>query len=186
MLVRTWNKNQNKGKVSCYVSMSILLGEAASTSQGESQVSTWVALDFCLKNSRSLLHKLTQFQSLIFSSGVSIVACTETWFSPYVLIMTIFRKDRDGRGGGVLLAIKNFIPWSSLHCPDHLEVVSVLIENFTKTADGVVYCPPNSYSSYSNDLVSYLQSISNYDSIFIMGDFNAPGINWSSLCGNSP
>ena len=43
------------------------------------------------------------------------------------------------------------------------------------------------YSSYSNDLVSYLQSISNYyDSIIIMGGFNVPDINWSSLCGNSP
>ena len=61
------------------------------------------------------LHELTQFQSLVFSSGVSIVTCTETWLSPYVFdhgilspSFTIFRKDRDGSGGGVLLAIKNF------------------------------------------------------------------------------
>ena len=46
---------------------------------------------------------------------------------------TIFRKDRDGRGGGVLLAIKNFIPCSLLHSPDHLEVVSVAHLQFTGT-----------------------------------------------------
>ena len=73
-------------------------------------------MDFCLINSRSLLHKLIQFQSLVFSSGVAIVTCTETWLSPYVFdheilspSVTIFRKDRDGRGGRVLLPIKNFI-----------------------------------------------------------------------------
>ena len=84
------------------------------------------------------------------------------------------------------MAIKNFILCSSLHCPDHLEVVSVLVENFSRTVVCVVYGPPNCCSGYSNDIVSYLRSISNYDSIIIMGDFNVPDINWSSLCGNSP
>ena len=96
--------------------------------------------DFCPINSRSLLHKLTQFQSLVFSSGISIVACTKTWLSSYVFdhgilspSFTIFRKDRDRRGGGVLLAIKNFIPCSLLHSPDHVEVVSVGHLQFTST-----------------------------------------------------
>ena len=109
----------------CYVPMSISLGDATSNSQGRSLI-----------NSRSL-HELTQFQSLVFSS---IVTCTETWLSPYVFdheillpSFTIFRKDRDGRGGGVLLAIKNFIPCSLLHFPDHLEVLSVWHLQFTGT-----------------------------------------------------
>ena len=53
MLVQTWNKNQNKGKVSCCVLMSIPSGDAASNSQGESQVSAWLAPDFCLKLQKS-------------------------------------------------------------------------------------------------------------------------------------
>ena len=35
---------------------------------------------------------------------------------------------------------------------DSLEVISVLIENFSKTVVCVVYCPPNCCSNYSNDL----------------------------------
>ena len=90
--------------------MSIFLGDAASTLRRSLRCrpdQPWIVSNF-----RSLLNKLAQFQSLVFSSGVSIVACTETWLSPYVFdheillpSFTIFGKDGDVRGGGVLLAI---------------------------------------------------------------------------------
>ena len=79
---------------------------------------------------------------------------------------------------------------TSFYAPHYIALIIwrlfVLVENFSRTVVCVVYCPPNCCSGYSNDLVSYLRSISNYDSIIIMGDFNVPDINWSSLCGNSP
>ena len=121
--------------MSCYVPMSIFWVMQLLPLRGILRCQP----DILSQTYRSL-HELTQFQSLVFSSGVSIVTCTETWLSPYVFdhgilspSFTIFRKDRDGSGGGVLLAIKNFIPCSLLHSPDHLEVGSVGHLPFTGT-----------------------------------------------------
>ena len=71
----------------------------------------------CLWNSRSLVNKLTSFQSFVYSSKFNIFAITETWLSSSVFDneilpsgFTIFRRDHGSRGGGVMLAIKDKIP----------------------------------------------------------------------------
>ena len=68
-------------------------------------------------NTRSIVNKLTQFNSLIYYKDYDIIAITETWLSDNLLDQeiiptsyTIYRKDRSPRGGGVMLAVKNSIP----------------------------------------------------------------------------
>ena len=69
-----------------------------------------------LMNIRNLVNKLSNFQSFICSSDFSILCITETWLSKDIFDneiipsgYTIYRKDRDSRGGGVLLAVKDNI-----------------------------------------------------------------------------
>ena len=78
-------------------------------------------------NARSLMstHKLTEsetvcnlncFQDLVYSEQIDIVCVNETWIHGNIdnseilnSDYTIFRKDRETRGGGVLLAIIKLI-----------------------------------------------------------------------------
>ena len=85
-------------------------------------------------NTRSIVNKLAQFHSLIYSEDYDIIAITETWLSENVLDheiiptgYTIYRKDRSSRGGGVMLAVKNSIPSHALDTPTELETLCVQI-----------------------------------------------------------
>ena len=71
-----------------------------------------LGLKYCLFNARSLTNKLSTFQSYVYSNRLNIYCITETWltcngiFNNEILPTgyTIFRKDRDTHGGGVLIA----------------------------------------------------------------------------------
>ena len=91
-------------------------------------------LHICLMNTRSLVNKLSNFQSFICSSDFSTSCITETWLYKDVFDneiipngYTIYRKDRDSRGGGVLLAVKDNITSSQLSSPPNVEILTVLI-----------------------------------------------------------
>ena len=80
-----------------------------------------------------------------------IIGLTETWLTDAILDneilpinYSIYRADRDTRGGGVLLAVKNTIPSQRIESPKDLEVVSVLIGSNNPVKICVVYNPPNS------------------------------------------
>ena len=71
-------------------------------------------INICYFNARSLVNKLSRFQSLILSSNYDIVCVTETWLSESFFDQEIlppnyiiYRNDRKTRGGGVPIAIKN-------------------------------------------------------------------------------
>ena len=97
----------------------------------ESRISTANSRDSppkCLEfNARSLRNKVLDLQALLLVDIFYVVAITETWldsnFGDHELLMdgfNIFRKDRHiQRGGGVLLAVRNYLPCS---CRFDLEV----------------------------------------------------------------
>ena len=75
-------------------------------------------------NCRSLINKLSLFQSFVYSSDFTFICLTETWLSDHVSDgeilpngFVLYRKDRPTRGGGVLIAVKSAVPSSS--CPHH-------------------------------------------------------------------
>ena len=86
-------------------------------------------------NIRSLVNKLSIFQSYVYSSDFDVICLTETWLSESVfdqeilpINYNIYRKDRHSRGGGVLIAIKDTFPVSvlSLNLPKNSpEVIAV-------------------------------------------------------------
>ena len=166
--------------------------------QTNSSNSTNSVITCCYLNIRSIVHKLSLFQSYVYSSNFDVICLTETWLSESVFDQeilptnyNIYRKDRPSRGGGVLIATKSFIPVSVV-CSDQsnnaLEILTVRLNLSKPLTLSCVYIPPNPSDSYMYDLTSNLTHVvqSNLSTdIIITGDFNLPDINWDTLSTTS-
>jgi len=136
----------------------------------------------------SLAKNLPFFQSFIYASDLQIICLSETWLSEGITdheilpqAYTIYRKDRGTRGGGVLLAISSNLPSRQIPSPENLEVVlyvslfllMILISPF-------VWCmhPQMLLPSITPTICTIAVSP---NPVFIVGDFNLPDINWSTL-----
>ena len=95
-----------------------------------------MALTLLLWNARSLPRKTAELQSYLRDALPSVVGLCETWLLPHLTLKlpgyTIYRKDRhQGRGGGVLLALRDELLHSPLSLPQwpagHLEVVAARV-----------------------------------------------------------
>ena len=128
----------------------------------------------------------------IYCKDYDIIAITETWLSNTIYTneifpygYNVFRRDRDGRGGGVLLAVKNTIHTDQLLMPKHLEVLScnITLDNFSFYVC-LIYRPPNSNEASDALLVSYLDLLDNSKNLLILGDLNLPDIDWDTYTGS--
>ena len=92
---------------------------------------------------------------------------------------TIYRKDRESRGGGVLIAVNDLLPSMLIPSPPNLEVVCIKL---CLSGDHIislcsVYVPPNPDITYFNQLIAFLKFLAaNEEIIIIVGDFNLPDI----------
>ena len=134
--------------------------------------------------------QINAFQSYIYTKDFTIIAITETWLSKHIYSKEIFpsgytviRKDRDGKGGGVLLALRNTVNVTQLSSPNDLEVISVEVD------PGLILCliyrPPNSSDQYNISLLSYLSSLDSTKNILLIGDLNLPDADWETYSGHS-
>ena len=147
----------------------------------------------CLWNARSLSNNFSYFQSYVYSCQPSIFAVSETWLSNShhdgEILPTdynIFHKDRGSRGG-VLLAIDNNLPVTLLSSPSSLEVITVRINMAISVIVSVVYVPPSVGDSSFSSLLSYLSTLFSSDEhVIVVGDFNCPDLQWSTLSSTSP
>ena len=71
-------------------------------------------LAVCLYNPRSLVNKLSDFQSFVYSSHFDCLCIMETWLSDCIhdrkilpCGFSLHRKDRVSHGGGVLITVKH-------------------------------------------------------------------------------
>ena len=70
--------------------------------------------------------------------------------------------------------------------PSTLEVITVSIGIHLTVVLYTVYVPPNSSDDYQVSLLNCLTELSSSSAhVIIVGDFNLPDINWSSLTGLS-
>ena len=136
----------------------------------------------CLWNSRSIVNKLPQFQSFLSISFYKGYAVVESWCSSSVLDKeiivpgySIFRKDRDCRGGGVFLVVHDSIP----------ELVVVEIQIPRPVILCLVYIPPAPEPASVYSIINFLSSIVDRHNIILLGDFNFPDINWDNLTSSS-
>ena len=140
-------------------------------------------------NARSIVNKLTAFQSFISIADYKILAITESWLTPSIydneIITSLFRKDRSsGRGGGVFLAVHKSIPCKPVPSPHSLEVVSIEIPIPCKLIMCLIYIPPNAPQSYFQLLIQFLSALVKDSKVIFLGDFNLPDINWNNLHSN--
>ena len=134
--------------------------QRAISSHSESHNSSTDWLKFCLWNARSLINKVSQFQSLVYLIEPAVVAVTETWltnshFDGKVLFsgFNIFCKDRNSHGGGVLLAVSCTFSVSLFPSPSSLEVLTIRLD-FEQPI--LVSVSPSTNISTFNSLLSYL------------------------------
>ena len=102
---------------------------------------------------------------------------------------TVYRKDRNIHGGGVFILVDESIPSSIIEIDSPCEIIWVHL-HMQKTMDmilGSFYTPPHSPKTIWNDLSQCLSQIRHkFDNAVILlgGDFNCPGIDWSTEAYN--
>ena len=149
--------------------------------------------DICLWNARSIVNKLHNFSSFVYTSNYQIIAVTETWLTSSIYNneilpsnFTVYRNDRGTRGGGVLLAVNLSIPSKIVSCPDDIEAIVIELFPQHPVKLCLVYNPPNTGLLYQQKLISFLSDIMQTDgNVIILGDFNTPDIDWHALTADS-
>jgi len=140
-------------------------------------------------NARSIVNKIDMFKAIVCNLQPDIIGITESWTSDKIFDSElqldnycIFRCDRASgiRGGGVLLYVKE-----SLH-PVEIRTKTIYDEHvWCSIGDlliGVCYRSTNpAIAGQNNDenLRKLLLEVSSKH-VLIMGDFNYPGIDWTS------
>ena len=149
-------------------------------------------MHFAVFNSRSLVNKFTQLQHLVYTSHFDIIGITETWLSSSIFDneilptnYSIFRRDRCGRGGGVLLAVRNPIEVISVFSHPTIELLTVVLSLPLLLTVCIVYIPPNASNVLHLSLHDYICQLVSHSlsEVLIIGDFNYPNISWSTLSG---
>jgi hypothetical protein len=148
-------------------------------------------------NARSVLSnfKIEELTAYTKQNDLDVIGIAETWLTDNILQpevslngYTLYRKDRctvkQGRGGGVMLYVRNSVKSVAYHELNKLSTESVWCEVFDCKGNsiivGVVYKSTSAETGEINTLLSLLKSLS-CKHVLIMGDFNYPKINWSTF-----
>ncbi len=138
-----------------------------------------------------MVNKSKLFYSFVLSSQIDIFSITETWCTPDIYDLELFppnfavyRKDRNSRGGDVLIGVNNSISSTQLSSPESLELICVELLSPKPVTICLIYIPPVSSDLYISTFLNYIRSLST-NNLIILGDFNFPDINCSSLTGTS-
>ena len=139
-------------------------------------------------NAQSLNSKLDEFRLVFENSGVDIVCVSETWLSnstPDGIIAPegyqIFRNDRESRGGGVAIFVRNGLTCrvlmkssSSISPGDgNIEFIFVEVSSYgRKMLVGCVY-RPNNRISFSNFYDAIGTLTMEYEDVVVCSDFNS-------------
>jgi len=157
-------------------------------------VSCHGSLRFCLLNARSVMSKKLDIQALLVAECLDVLAVTETFLGDEILDSelvssdyTIFRRDRNRHGGGVMVYTKSSV--SATRRTDIETTCEVLwVELSTRTSKvllGTYYHPPSSTPEYLTQLELSLACIPESYTVILCGDFNVPH-NWSVPSPYSP
>ena len=153
------------------------------------------------QNMSGMTSQLTRFHRILENCTYDVVILTETWLRSHHLDPEIassswqiarFDRPNEGRGGGVLIAIRSSIPCSSINIEmtnqDVMSFQQCWMKILLDTKDvylGCFYMKPNQNSDHYFDFVNaastILNSMKTEDICFIFGDFNLPGLKWNKI-----
>lgn len=157
------------------------------------------SLEIYYQNVRGLRTKADTFFESVLSSDFSIYSITETWLCPDISSSDYFppnfvvhRRDREGPGakqigGGVLIAVNSSLESvrrSDLETHPESLWVEVRCNRRERVLIGVFYLAPQIAPGEFSACLSGIERVVNEQTsarCLILGDFNAPGINWDNL-----
>ena len=85
-----------------------------------------------------------------------------------------------------MIAINQSIPTKIVSCSKEVEALTVQLLLKQPINLCLIYNPPNSELNYRQKLLEYLsETMQSTEEVILLGDFNAPDINWSNLSGSS-
>ena len=168
----------------CKESLVEHVSESSSATSVQSGISS-----VCL-NARSVVSKRFDLSAFVLACDFDVVAITETFLDNSIHDShivppgyTVFRKDRNRHGGGVLLLIRDSLN-ASLRpdLDDQCEVLWVSIP--TKSSAilfGVFYrCPHAPLSTLEALRSSVCSAVTHNQPVILCGDFNLPHIDWDT------
>ena len=141
--------------------------------------------------------KRDELALLVDRENIDVVGLTETWGRTDILDsemeisgFKLFRKDRSAvnnkKGGGVALYVKSdfySVDYEYLNCKNSESLWCKIYVNQTNyIVVGVCYRSPDADESEVNELFDCIKLACDFNrSVMIMGDFNYPDINWTTL-----
>ena len=148
------------------------------------------ALRVYCQNVCSLKNKLSTLRSHAGELvGYDAVGLTESWLGPHVLDSELqlgfpdhvwFRKDRDGRGGGVACAVKSSLsPVRRTDLEPDCEVLVLQLGTAHPVLLAVCYRPPDADCDVDT-IAAFVRRVHAAGHPFLLvGDFNLPEIRWT-------
>lgn len=156
-------------------------------------------VDIYYQNARGLRTKASEFFANVLSSNFPIIVISESWLCSDISSndyfppnYQVFRKDRNftgakQKGGGVLVAVD-----CGLQCKRRQDLegdnecvwLDIRLTGGERLLIGAFYIPPDVPISSFNELLTSVEEVcaSHQNHHFIiLGDFNAPGVQWDSL-----
>lgn len=146
-------------------------------------------LNVYYQNVRGLNSKVGEFYCSVQSSEFHVICIAESWLSEDVASSelfddnyTVFRSDRAHRKGGVILAVRNDLSFSSIDLPDYFTIPFVDIAcvrihlNSRSLIIFVVYITSPTNTEYYVQLTEAFEQFELLysQSVIILGDFNVP------------
>ena len=144
-------------------------------------------------NATSLNNKFHELTLDIIQNEASVVLISETWWSDtsatLIVGFNLFRRDRDGRGGGVCIYIKNnlksyIIDDEFLNSRDVEQTWCMVEIGSEKIICGCIYRPGSSNNMENLAIIRSIKQVSSLylknkcSGILLCGDFNYASINW--------
>ena len=144
-------------------------------------------------NCRSIVNKLLCLQTYIYSSNFHVLALSETWLSSRIFDKeivpfgyTIYRSDRESRGGGVLVCTSHTTPSRLIKSHSSIDMISIEILSSPSIVFCCVYIPPGCTESHFISVVHAIDDLAlSFERLIIVGDFNLRDVNWQCLSASS-
>lgn len=152
-------------------------------------------LQCCSLNARSVMNKKLDIQALLVEERLDVLAVTETFLGDEILDSellggdyTIFRRDRNRHGGGVMLYVKNSI--SAIRRRD-LETNCEVLWVELSTGPRRCYWEPSTVHlapcmSISPSLRCHWLPSRNLTLFVLCGDLNLPHLDWAEPSSHPP
>ena len=172
------------------------MGGSRQVGQTTSHENPQSGLKIMYTNARSVVNKIQELKLIVFNVQPDIIALTETWThenitNHYLSIPNYYiasRQDRrdtnNGRGGGIIIYVKDSIKTNEILIPTNFNQVAcidIITSSNHTTNLLVVYRSPNSTNVNNDLLLNLLQNVNK--PTIVLGDFNFPSANWDDLKG---